>query len=163
MGFNGINMQLKKLDSSFYGHHTHLVEALDNHQGQWQTGKVRGYGVVIISIKNLTFAIPLRSNISHKAAYITVKSQEQGVRGKGLDYSKALLITNMQYIANVPFKISASEHNTLQNKEVFITSQFDKYVARYIKAVKKQDNHILNSIEYRFTTLKNYHVELELV
>lgn len=163
MGFNGIDMQLKKLDSSFYGHHTHLVEALDNHQGQWQTGKVRGYGVVIISIKNLTFAIPLRSNISHKAAYITVKSQEQGVRGKGLDYSKALLITNMQYIANVPFKISASEHNTLQNKEVFITSQFDKYVARYIKAVKKQDNHILNSIEYRFTTLKNYHVELELV
>jgi protein AbiQ len=156
-------MQLKKLDSSFYGHHTHLVEDWDNHQGQWQTGKVRGYGVVIISIKNLTFTIPLRSNISHKAAYIIVKSQEQGVRGKELDYSKALLITNMQYIANVPFKISASEHNTLQNKEVFITSQFDKYVARYIKAVKKQDNHILNSIEYRFTILKNYHVELELV
>jgi protein AbiQ len=72
-------MQLKKLDLSFYYANTNLVEALDNVYGYWIEGKTRGYGVVIINFKNLTFAIPLRSHINHNAAYLTVNNENKGI------------------------------------------------------------------------------------
>jgi protein AbiQ len=153
-------MQLKKLDSSFYEENSHLVQALDNHSGNWEAGKTRGYGIVIIDFKGLKFAIPLRTNIKHDAAYITVRSPEQGVKGKGLDYSKAVLISKESYISHELFKIPAAEHKKLLDKEHFVTSKFEKYVERYRKAVIKVDKNILQSHEYRYTTLQNYHVEL---
>lgn len=155
-------MHLKKLDQSFYINNSHLQEALDNSGGNWTAGKIRGYGVVVISINSLTFAIPLRSNIRHKAAYITVRSQAKGIKGKGLDFSKALLIVNTTYISTSPFKISSEEHKKLQDKEIHITKSFEKYISKYVSAIKKRDQNIIKSPEYRFTTLINYHVELGL-
>lgn len=115
-------MNLKKLNKSFYDDNSHLQEALDNFNGSWAQGKVRGYGVVVINFNGLTFAIPLRSNIRHSAAYITVRSHSTGVKGKGLDFSKALLITQTSYISHLPFKISSDEHKKLQDKEIHITN-----------------------------------------
>lgn len=155
-------MQLKKLDSSFYEENNHLIQALDNHSGNWEAGKTRGYGVVVINFKEMTFAIPLRSNIKHDAAYITVRSSEAGIKGKGLDYSKAVLISQESYISHEHFKIPATEHKKLLDKEHFVTAKFEKYVERYRKAVTVSDKNILNSKEYRHTTLQNYHVELEI-
>jgi len=155
-------MKLLKLDPSFYAENTHLVEALDNFDGKWEEGKVRGYAVVIINLNDLTFAIPLRTNIKHKASYITVKSKFKGIRGKGLDFSKAVLISKDEHISNNLFKISPNEHKTLQNKDHFITDRFGKYVASYVKAIKSCDKNILTSPEYRFSTLKNYHKDFNL-
>jgi len=139
-------MQLKKLDITFYGEHTHLKEALDNFNGNWQTNKVRGYGIVVITIENnFTFAIPLRTNIKHSAAYITIPSHSPGVKGKGLDYSKALLISDLKYISSTVFKIPANEYKKLNNKEHHITKQYTKYVKKYINAAKSSDRNILNS------------------
>lgn len=153
-------MQLKKLDKSFYTDHSHLKEALDNQDGNWERGKVRGYGIVVIEIDSLQFAIPLRTNIRHSACYITVRSSAQGVLGKGLDFSKALLITDEKYISNQVFKIDNSEHKRLLDKEHFITQKFSKYVHRYIQAHAASDENILSSMEYRYSTLCNYHREL---
>ncbi|WP_028301839.1 type III toxin-antitoxin system TenpIN family toxin [Oceanospirillum beijerinckii] len=153
-------MQLKKLDASFYLDHTHLKEALDNREGSWEVGKTRGYGVVIISINDLTFAIPLRSNIRHSAAYITVRGSQNGVKGKGLDFSKALLITDEKYISAELFKTPSAEHTRLMEKEHFVTQKFEKYVQKYIKAMARKDRNILNSPEFRYSTLINYHAEL---
>lgn len=158
--FRDKTVQLKKLDNSFYTDHCHLVEALDNHNGSWEQGKVRGYGIVVIEINDLRFAIPLRTNIRHSACYITVTSSNPGVKGKGLDFSKALLITDDKYISNQVFKIDSSEHKRLLDKEHFIRQKFSKYVSKYVDAYKKADNNILSSFEYRFTTLCNYHAEL---
>jgi protein AbiQ len=156
-------MQLKKLDQSFYTNNTHLVEALDNFNGHWQSGKVRGYGVVLIDLSGLTFAIPLRSNIKHKAAYLTVKRFPNGTKGKGLDFSKAVLISQSSYISSTPFKIPPNEYKKLQNKEIHITKKFEKYVDHYIKAIKLADQNILKSAEYRYSTLKNYHASLNTI
>jgi len=153
-------MNLKKLNPEFYLNNSHLREALDNNNGSWTKGKIRGYGVVLIDLNDLTFAIPLRSNIKHSAAYITVRSQAPGIKGKGLDFSKALLIAQASYISHMPFKISPQEHKKIQDKEVHITHSFEKYVCKYIKAVNRSDQNILNGFEYRFTTLVNYHSEL---
>jgi protein AbiQ len=155
-------MQLKKLDVSFYEENSHLIQALDNHSGNWEAGKTRGYGIVVINFNGLTFAIPLRTNIKHDAAYITVRSSEQGIKGKGLDYSKAVLIVQESYISNEHFKIPAAEHKKLLDKEHFVTAKFEKYVERYRKAVIVSDENILTSQQYRFTTLQNYHAELDI-
>jgi protein AbiQ len=127
------------------------------YDGNWQNGKTRGYGVVIIDLNGLTFAIPLRTEIKHNAAYITVNSPTQGVKGKGLDFSKAVLIDQASYISSSTFKIPQDEHKKLQGKEKFITKKFEKYVGHYINAIKAADNNILQSPEYRYTTLQNYH------
>jgi len=156
-------VQLKKLDNSFYTENSHLKEALDNHNGNWTQGKVRGYGIVLITINSLSFAIPLRTNIKHKAAYITVKSNQGHIEGKGLDFTKALLIAEQKYISNLPFKISSAEHQKLANKEHYITKKFEKYVEKYIDAIKKNDANILGNTNYRFSTLCNYHAELGLL
>jgi protein AbiQ len=154
-------VKLVKLDNSFYRENFHLKEALDNEDEKWITGKVRGYGIVVIKINNLTFAVPLRTNIRHKASYIVVKSAKAGIRGKGLDFSKALLISKRSYILeNEPFKIPPAEHMRLANKGTYIRGSFEKYVQKYIMAVKKRDQNILNSNIYRYTTLQNYHKEL---
>jgi protein AbiQ len=155
-------MQLRKLDNSFYEENSHLIQVLDNHNGNWQAGKTRGYGIVVIEFKGLKFAIPLRSNIKHKAAYITVRSTEPSIKGKGLDYSKALFISQERYISSEIFKIPPEEHKKLLNKEHHITTQFTKYVEHYVKAMSKVDKNILQSNEYRYTTLQNYHLELGL-
>jgi len=155
-------MRLVKLDKTFYRDHSHLKEALDNQSGQWQAGKVRGYGIVVINVNDLTFAIPLRSHIKHSASYITDRSSQAGIKGAGLDFSKALLITDNSYISNLPFKISQEQHTKLLNKKHHITKKFDDYVLKYIGAVKKPDQNILGGSEYRFSTLVNYHSELGL-
>jgi protein AbiQ len=144
-------MQLIKIDPTFYVDHAHLVQALDNHGGAWQAGKTRGYG------------IPIRSNISHKAAYLTVRNLSSGnglPYGKGLDFSKALFIPNSSYISAEVFKIPPKEHQKLVSKQLYIANIFEKYVEKYINAVSKADKNILNSNEYRHTTLQNYHTEL---
>jgi protein AbiQ len=79
---------------------------------------------------------------------------------KGLDFSKALLITKDSYISAFPFKIPSNQHKNLLNKEYFISQKFQKYILKYVKAVHNKDKNILNSKEYRFTTLINFHDRL---
>lgn len=161
-------MKLKKLDSSFYRENTHLTNAMDNYDGHWgregENSKVRGYGIVIIKINNLTFAIPLRSNANRKACYPTKKYRNENGHNKtkGLDYSMALLISKASYIFNDPFRIPEDEKKKIQGKGTYIRTSFEKYVKEYVRAVTTINLHMLNSIEYRYTTLKHYHKELGL-
>lgn len=140
----------------------HLEEALDNHGGLWEEGKTRGYGVVVIDFEDLTFAIPLRSNIRHKAAYLTAKENRKNSSNKGLDFTKALLISDERYVTDEIFNIPSEEHDKLRTKSEYIMRKFEAYVSSYRKAIAKNDLNILKSHEYRFTTLINYHSELLL-
>lgn len=146
-------MQILKLQPLFFSENTHLVEVLDKTKGTWTGGKERGYGIVLISVNNLRFGIPVRTEMKHKFGYHTVGS-------KGLDYTKAVLLIKDEYISVNPFKISPEEYVEIKEKSHHIAQQFSKYVERYIVAVKKGDENILRN--YRFSTLQNYHFELGL-
>ena len=159
-------MELKKLSASFYIDNLQVEQALDfdMRTGKWSFAKVRGHGVVTISIRNLTFAIPVRSFIKHKASFILqVDRSSRFIKGMGLDYSKALLIRDDAHISDDVFVLrSKTAGKKLVGKEVHVTKQFTHYVDKYVLAVTKGDGNILNSLEYRFTTLINYHHELNL-
>ena len=98
-------MLLKKLDQSFYDENTHLKEVLDLKDGVWIEGKTRRYGIVLIELNELTFGVPVRSYIRHKASYITERCSQPDILGKGLDYSKALLLAKPNYISSMLSKL----------------------------------------------------------
>jgi protein AbiQ len=163
----GRKLKLKKLDSSFYTDNPHIPQALDYDMkaGTWSDNKIRGHGIVQVHVNGLIFAIPVRSNISHSAAKILERNKDHAAKSKGmgLDYSKALLIRNAAHITADVFVLRSKEAGRkLVGIDDHVTKQFSSYVERYIAACKKNDRNILNSAEYRYTTLINYHTELEL-
>lgn len=143
-------MKISKLLPVFYQNNRHLSETLDGNGTQGE--KNRGYGIVVIEIKNgMRFGIPLRSHLRHKYGFKTID-------GKGLDYSKAVLIGNVAFIGQ-PFKIPHDEYVKIKDREHFIASRFQKYVERYIVLANRGDTNALQQ-SYRYTTLVNYHAEL---
>ncbi|MEX6755007.1 type III toxin-antitoxin system TenpIN family toxin [Pseudomonas aeruginosa] len=152
--FSGERMLIQKLEDAFFNENVHLEEVLDKRHGQWDGEKKRGYGILLIEHNNLRFGIPLRSHISHSACFKTVGT-------KGLDFSKAVLLTKDEYISQAPFMIPSDEYVKIKDRTHFIQNKFSKYVDKYVLSVKKSDTNALN-INYRFTTLKNYHAELGL-
>lgn len=149
-------MKIQKLEECFFKENSHLVEVLDKDKsGAWISSilKQRGYGVVLIELKGLRFGIPLRSHMNHNFGF---KTKE----GKGLDYSKAVLLSKDEYISEQPFLIPSDEFVQISDRERFITQQFEKYVQKYIDGVNRQDVNILRP--YKFSTLQNYHQELGL-
>lgn len=149
-------IKIVKLEPAFFQKNSGLVEAL--HQGDGgdvNAGKTRGYGVVTVRLENgLTFGIPLRSNITHKNAFMTTGT-------KGLDYSKAVLIADEDHISDDPFTIPQGEFVKIADRELHIRERFEKYIKKYIKAVKAEDKNILR--EYGYSTMQNYHVELGII
>lgn len=146
-------MLIQKLEESFFVENTHLVEVLDKKNDVWDGEKKRGYGILLITHKYLRFGIPLRSVIKHSACFLTEKQ-------KGLDYSKSVLLLKDEYISQSPFMIPPDQYVKIKDRTHFISVQFSKYVDRYIYAVGKADQNILN--HYRFSTLQNYHADLGL-
>jgi protein AbiQ len=160
-------MDLKKLDSSFYIDNPVLIQALefDMATNTWLGGdKVRGHGIVQIEVNGLTFAIPVRSKIKHKECLILeVDRNDRHSKGMGLDYSKAVLIRDPSHVSNDNFVLrSKAAGKKLIGKEEHVKKQFTQYVEKYINAIGKNDEEILISMEYRYTTLVNYHNELGL-
>jgi len=149
-------MKIQKLEDCFFKENSHLVEVLDkDRSGAWISSilKQRGYGVVLVELNGLRFGIPLRSHMNHHFGF---KTKE----GKGLDYTKAVLLIKDGYISEQPFLIPSDEFVQISDRERFITQQFEKYVKKYIEGVKRQDENILRP--YKFSTLQNYHKELGL-
>lgn len=153
-------MKLRKLDYSFYDENTHLEQTLDG-DGR---NKTRGYGIVVIELMDgMTWGIPLHSNLKNDACFVTHTEEVEGEeRQVGLNYSKALLLTKPSYISGAKFVIPDEQKDCIARSERTISREFEKYVRKYIRAVRTSNARILNSREYRFTTLSNYKMELGL-
>lgn len=150
--------EIRQLTADFYKENN-LVEMLDK-----GADKGRGYGVLLVKVEGYKFAIPFRSRMlkHHKANYTTriYKDGDKEVR-HGLDYTKAVIIKEDRYVSNRTFFLEQqSDFIKISQKEHFIKSQFEKYVKKYIRALEKEDKNILNSLDYRYSTLQNYHNEL---
>jgi protein AbiQ len=149
-----------QLTAEFYKDHHHLKERLD----KWED-KGRGYGVLLVAVAGHTFAIPLRSkmDVNHPANFYTKIHSPEGKQVKhGLDYTKAVIITDSErYISKAEFKLAdKNDYVKIIEAQHRIIKAFEKYVKKYIDAVKKQDSNILQSRKYRYSTLQNYHEEL---
>ena len=61
----------------------------------------RPYLVLLISIENTQFAIPLRSNIKHKNCYHFRRSNRKKHASSGIDFSKAIVVKKASYLGKI--------------------------------------------------------------
>lgn len=136
------------LSQKFYNYYSNCSE-LEQKQD-------RPYIMLLVKIDNLTFALPLRSNIKHKYAYFSDKTNNCGA-----DFSKAVVISKPEFIDNnrKP-KIRKNEYKALENKEYLIALRFKSYLADYKKAHNANANRLKQKFAY--CTLKYFHKELGL-
>jgi len=119
------------------------------------TKKERGYGVVPVEIKGITFAIPFRSKMRHRHGFKTILYKGMW---NGLDYSKSIIISD-EDLKPEAFKLrSEAEYTKVKNNKDKIKSEFEKYVNEYIKEAKS--GNLPNIKRFGFSTLENYHKEL---
>lgn len=121
--------------------------------------KNRGYGIVSITIDDLTYAIPLRSNLNHSYGFKTIPvKRRNSLSWNGLDYSKALVIDKSDIEPGV-FKLKdQAEFNKIQLNEKKIKSEFENYVSDYLDCAKNGTN--TTDKRFKFSTLQYFHAEL---
>jgi protein AbiQ len=147
-------MEFHRLTSAFYTQFGHYAEIL--------TKEDRPYYVLVLKTGGVTYAIPLRSHITHRWCFI---ADNTGGQKSGLDYSKAVVIADTAlYIDPAPVTIRRNEFNVLKQREFLIRRQFSSYAASYRKAVlRRMKNPALpESALCRYSSLKYFHKELGL-
>ena len=147
-------MEFRRLSAAFYTQFGHKTEIL--------TKADRPYYVLLLELDGLTYAIPLRSHITHPYCFVADNSTMQQ---SGLDYSKAVVITDMiKYIDPAPVTIRQNEYNIIKQREYLIRRQFSSYVALYKKEIRRRlKNPSLPVCSFcRYSSLKYFHKELGL-
>jgi protein AbiQ len=123
------------------------------------TKDTRPYIMLLIKIKKLNFALPFRSNIPHKNAFFTVYP-------KGIDFTKSVVISDVKYIL-IPQKrsvvVTHAEHNILSKSKSKIINHFMQYLQNYERAIKNNASIALQSPQFKYSTLKYFHQELQLI
>ncbi|MCL2067648.1 MAG: hypothetical protein FWG99_09315 [Treponema sp.] len=146
-------MKFYRLSAAFYRKYCQFDEIL--------TKENRPYYVLLLELDGLTYAIPLRSHITHPHCFI---ADNTAGLNSGVDYSKAVVITEKQFIDSSQVTIRQNEFNIYKKREYHIRKQFSSYVAHYKKEVRRR---LLNptipiSALCRFSSLKYFHKELGL-
>ena len=147
-------MEFHRLSAAFYAQFSRCEEIL--------TKEERPYYVLLLELDGLTFAIPLRSHITHSYCFLADISTDQK---SGLDYSKAVVITDSaKYVDPTPVTIRQHEYNFLKQSEYLIKKQFSSYVASYKKEVRRRQKNPAFPVSAlcRYASLKYFHNELGL-
>ena len=111
----------------------------------------RPYTQVITEINGLKFAVPLRSDISHRTDVLWTDKQAK----HGLDFTKAVLILDDEYISGERAYIRDKEHQHLLGKEWRVKEKMEKCIGNYKRA--KENIEEEHNAEYcAFSTLQYF-------
>ena len=133
-------MQLKILSEKFYDAYKHCNEILKKEN--------RPYACLTIELDGLLFAIPFRHHIRHPYAFHTLGEA-------GLDYTKAVIITDSIFLSNDKPSIESMEFAIIKREEQKIRYGLSKYVNQYKRAMKHRDNPRSKNI-LNYSTLKYF-------
>lgn len=120
--------------------------------------KNRGYGVITITVRNMTFAIPLRSNLNHPNGLKTIKV---GPFWNGLDYSKALLVEDADFRQESFVLREQKEYDKIIKNKDKVFKEFCEYLSEYIEYASAEER-VFNR-KFQFTTLQYFHNELGII
>ena len=118
----------------------------------------RPYCIALVVVNGIKFAIPFRTNISHKYCYVFYASDRS--QKSGLDFSKSVVITKEAYIGNDAI-INSNEYKEFINKQAVIVNRFENFLQDY-------KNWCTNPSYYRaeqalkYSSLQYFHKELGL-
>ena len=121
-------MKLYYLTESFYNSAISILVEVEKKSN-------RPYAMICIKIDNNLFAVPLRSNIQHPHHYPT-STTENNI--KGIDYSKAIIITMDCLNTKRKVTIDKDEFCVLRGKDRIIADQFKVYIKKYKSIIQKK-------------------------
>ena len=138
-------MKFFLLKNQFYSDYSNCPEILKKTN--------RPYVVFLLTLNNLTFAVPVRSHINHKYSIKTV-------RNKGLDFSKAVVINdNQRYISRRHAYIDNREYQIIMGQKWKIIQKMKDYIRKYKEALKNISIPA-NKILCDSSSLQYFHAEL---
>ena len=138
----------KHLTQLFYDHYAGCSEILIKERRQ--------YCIALIEVDGNTFAIPFRTNIKHKHCFIFKNSPRSD--NSGLDFSKAVVITNANYIGEDAI-IEDKEYSEFINKQTVIANRFEKFICDYKKWVSNPSYYRAETT-IAYSALQYFHKEL---
>jgi protein AbiQ len=115
-----IDSELKQLTTEFYNDYSHCSEILNKVN--------RPYCVILLTVDSITYAIPFRTNIKHKHCYLFRNSPRSD--NSGLDFSKAIIVTNSKYIGKNA-TIDSKEYSDFINNKKVIGNRFANFIKSY--------------------------------
>lgn len=123
----------------------------------------RAYNCVLFQTHYDYFiCVPYRSEIHHANAFLFQHSKRAREHSSGLDYSKIIIITNMDFIDSRETIIDRDEYTeTVRNIER-IKSEALQYVEEYVavqNGMMKMSNKVYRK-KYHYSTLRYFHGEL---
>ena len=139
-------MRLIRLSDAFYDRYECCDEILKK--------RSRPYACLLVKIDNVTFAIPFRHHIAHDHSFITYDDC-------GLDYTKAVVLSDPSFVSDSVPQIEQREFNALKGKGRLIANGMRKYLALYKKALRYPDNYHYTKIR-QFSSLQYFHEDLGL-
>ena len=147
--------QLKYLSDYFY------TKYPSDRYPEFENKPARPYVVFLIKIDDHLFAIPFRTNMNHKYGYKFKSTGRATHTTTGLDFTKAVLVDDALLLGN-DATIDDKEFLELDKKHYFIQSKFEKYYYDYKKYLNGELN-VYQEKAYKYTTLKYYHTEIQLL
>lgn len=145
-----------------YVHLTAEFYKLFSHYAEMMKDENRQYIHLLAEFKGHKFVVPFRSYIKHKEAFIFSHHDSKLDKNdtKGLDYSKALIIHDIDRFTYPSKKnIPQHQHDLIMEMQDYIIRKFQKYVDEYSKMTAKKDKNYLRRTG-SFSTLQNFHKEL---
>lgn len=118
-------MKIKILSKKFYDTYSDCSEILKK--------ETRPYACLTIELDGLLFAIPFRHHIRHSYSFHTLGEA-------GLDYTKAVIISDNEYLTDEHPSIESKEFSIIKKNEQKIKYGLKKYVNQYKRAMKHRDN-----------------------
>lgn len=121
--------------------------------------KGRGFAIVLVKIKNLTFAIPLRSYIPKKYQLkYKLRDSEKSGFVEGLDLGKSLIVEDSKYILNTDFRLrQVTDYYKIMDNDRTIINKLIKTIVDYNRALDNNDlNKLSDPKRFKFSTFQNY-------
>lgn len=133
-------MQLNILSEKFYSTYADCDEILKKAN--------RPYACLTIELDGLLYAIPFRHHIKHRYAF-------HAIGEAGIDYSKAVVITDTLFLSSDIPSIENMEFEIIKREENKIRYEFSKYVNQYRRAMRHRNNRRSQNI-LKYSTLQYF-------
>ena len=149
-GMIKLDRKPKRLTPSFYNDFSGCSEILLKGD--------RPYCIALVVVDGIKFAIPFRTNISHKYSYIFQTSERS--LSSGLDFTKSVVITKESYIGK-DANINSNEYKEFINKQAVIANHFENFLQDYKKWCGNPSYYRAEQT-LKYCSLQYFHKELGL-
>lgn len=157
-----LKFEMVLIDKSYFEkYNNQYVELLDqNNNIDKQVNRL--YLYIHIKYKDNDVYVPLRTALPKNCGKIGFSVPSKDKPDAGLDHRKLLIINDSSYIIpQTELQIPYKQKIRINTKYPVICKEVIKYIDGYIKKFEKNQHN--KDRRYKFSTLKNFHEELNLV